>query len=203
MPSFNDKKNIIANILNHENPVLDIGCGPIKKKPEWIGVDMLDFECVDIVGDIFEVLNALPEGSISEVYSSHFFEHIDDLEGLLKALSRVLKKDGKLTVIVPHFSNPYFYSDYTHKRFFGLYTFSYLAEDKLFFRKVPRYGFDASLSIEKVRLNFKSPFLIRHALKLAMGYIFNAFNYMKEFYEENLSGMYYCYEIVYILRKTK
>jgi hypothetical protein len=28
-------------------------------------------------------------------------------------------------VIVPHFVIPYYYSDYTHKTFFGLYSFDY------------------------------------------------------------------------------
>src|SRR6185312_2948084 len=39
----------------------------------------------------------------------------------------VLEPGGEFRAVVPHFSNLHFYSDPTHRTFFGLYTFSYLS----------------------------------------------------------------------------
>ena len=49
-----DKKNILPHIAACKTVILDIGCGPFKKQPHWIGIDMLDADGVDITGDIYE-----------------------------------------------------------------------------------------------------------------------------------------------------
>jgi ubiquinone/menaquinone biosynthesis C-methylase UbiE len=198
-----DKKNILNNLSEVKNNKLDIGCGQKKKDTSYIGIDTLDFEGVDIVGDIFEVLAIIPANSIDNVYSSHFFEHIKEVDKLLKEIGRVLRPNGELKIIVPHFSNPYFYSDYTHKSFFGLYSFSYLADEELFKRKVPKYQIESCFYISKVYLKFKSPFSIRNKLYNAYGSIINLSYYLKEFYEENFSRLIYCYQIEFTLIKKK
>jgi ubiquinone/menaquinone biosynthesis C-methylase UbiE len=201
--AINDKQGLIAKIKELPSVALDIGCGPNKKIPGAIGVDVLDYEGVDIVGDVFEVLGAIPSASVDSVHSFHFFEHIEDLPRLLGEIARVLKGGGELEIVVPHFSNPYFYSDPTHKRFFGLYTFCYYASESLFSRKVPNYQHAIQFQLTAVDLGFKSsrPFYFRHAFKKVIGSVFNSCGYMKEFYEENLSQIFPCYEIKYQLRK--
>ena len=96
-----------------------------------IAVDRLDFPCVDVVGDVFEVLVDLPDRCVNGIYAHHT-EHIDDVNALLVELVRVLETGAIIEISVPHFSNPYFYSDPTHKATFGLYTFAYFFETKLF-----------------------------------------------------------------------
>jgi len=183
---------------------LELGCGEHKKIPDAIGIDALNYPGVDIVGDIFEVLRAFPATSVDAIYSFHFFEHIADLSALLDEMSRVLKTGGKLEIVVPHFSNPYFYSDPTHKTFFGLYTFCYFSSNTLFSRQVPTYGKAIEFELVAADLIFKStrPFIVRHGIKKLFGKVFNCCIYMKEFYEENLCFLFPCYEIKYQLRKT-
>lgn len=201
--AINDKQGLIAKIKGLPSVALDIGCGPSKKIPGAIGIDVLDYEGVDIVGDVFEVLGAIPSASVDSVHSFHFFEHIEDFPGLLGEVARVLKSGGEFEIVVPHFSNPYFYSDPTHKRFFGLYTFCYYASESLFRRKVPNYQHAIQFDLIEVDLGFKSsrPFYFRHGFKKVIGSVFNSCGYMKEFYEENLSQIFPCYEIRYQLRK--
>lgn len=198
-----DKHNLIEKIGPHNPAKIELGCGNKKKYSDSIGIDMLDYENVDIVGDVTDVLQLLPDNSISEIYSSHFFEHMADLSLLMKLLERVLCINGSLEIIVPHFSNPYFYSDYTHKTFFGLYTFCYFSKNNFFRRGVPTYNRKIELELTKVDLVFKStrPFYVRHLLKLIVGKLVNVSNYTKEFYEENLCYLIPCYEIKYQLRK--
>ena len=164
---------------------------------------MLDYECVDIVGDVYEVLKTLPEGVVDEVYSSHFIEHLSDVPLLLSELARVLKKGGKLIIVTPHFSNPYFYSDISHKVFFGLYSMSYFSSDTYLSRKVPTYQRDLKFSLENVFIGFKStpPFYARHALKKIIEVVVNLNSYTKELYEELFCFLFPCYEIRYELRR--
>jgi SAM-dependent methyltransferase len=184
---------------------LDLGCGITKRRPDFVGVDLLDGPAVDIVGDALDVLRALEDERAVEVYSSHFFEHVDNLSALIDELERVLVVGGRLHVVVPHFSNPYYYSDPTHRRPFGLYTFSYFAEDPVLRRRVPTYGRAPRLRLQAVRLNFRSSieFRARYRVKAALGRLVNRSVWAQEFYEENLAGIVPCYELDFELVKVR
>jgi SAM-dependent methyltransferase len=194
-----DKKNVIASLDNRYPVTIELGCGSRKRHPEAIGIDLLDAPCVDIVGDVYEVLERFNTGSVSQVYSYHFIEHISDVFRLMKELERIVKPGGRVELVAPHFSNPHFYSDPTHQKFFGLYTLCYLATGSPFLRQVPNYNMNLKFRIEKVDLIFKSspPFYVRHGFKVLLGSVFNSCNYMKEFYEENLCYIFPCYEVRY------
>ncbi len=200
--AFVDKKGIIRSLGAGGSAILDIGCGPLKKKQDWIGVDLLDSEGVDLVGDIYEIVKAIPSGTIDEVHSFHFFEHIPDIPSLLKELHRILKPEGFIEIVVPHFSNAYFYSDYTHKSFFGLYSFSYMAADNILRRKVPNYNLDTGLMLKSVYLKFKSPLYINRPFRKLCQLIFNSSNLLKEWYEDSWSRNFPCYEIQFMLTKA-
>jgi len=189
-----------------EGPLkLDLGCGTSKRGPDFVGVDVLDGPGVDVVGDALDVLRALEDERVVEVYSAHFFEHVDDLSALIDELERVLVVGGRLHVIVPHFSNPYYYSDPTHRRPFGLYTFSYFADDPVLRRRVPTYGRDPRLRLQAARLVFRSAieFRARYRAKAALGWLVNRSVWAQEFYEENLAGIVPCYELDFELVKVR
>lgn len=196
-----DRAGVLDRISTLSSVVIELGCGKSKRDPDALGVDVRDLPGVDLIGDVFDVLAAFPTSSVDKVLSFHFFEHVDDLGRLLSAIARVLKGNGQLEVVVPHFSNPYFYSDYTHRRAFGLYTFCYLAKSKLFARQVPLYEANVYYELLSVELRFKSsrPFLVRYALKRVLGAIIGSSTYFKEFWEENLCYLLPCYEIEYSL----
>jgi ubiquinone/menaquinone biosynthesis C-methylase UbiE len=192
--------------LDRESPLkLDLGCGPARRGADFIGVDVLDGPSVDVVGDVLDVLRALGDESVAEIYSSHLFEHIDDLSELVDEIERVLVVGGRLHVVVPHFSNAYYYSDPTHRRPFGLYTFSYFAQDPIMRRRVPLYGRTPRLRLEGARLGFRSEaqFPGRRLLKQALARVVNANVWLQEFYEENLTGILPCYELHFELVKVR
>jgi ubiquinone/menaquinone biosynthesis C-methylase UbiE len=192
--------------LEREGPLkLDLGCGPARRGADFVGVDVLDGPAVDVVGDAIEVLRALGDESVVEIYSSHLLEHFDDLSEVIDEIERVLVVGGRLRVVVPHFSNAYYYSDPTHRRPFGLYTFSYFAEDPIMRRRVPSYGRAPRLRLERARLEFRSEaqFPGRRMLKQALGRVVNANVWLQEFYEENLAGILPCYELHFELVKIR
>lgn len=198
-----DKSGKLQALIQARGGVLELGCGPARRHPEAVTVDALDFDGVDVVGDIFEVLATVPDGTVDAVHSYHFLEHVAPLDGIVRELARVLKPGGLLHTVVPHFSNPYFYSDYTHRQTFGLYSFSYLSDDPIFRRRVPRYQVDTGLVLEDVILTFKAPkpFYIRYALRRALGVLVNSSRLTQEWYEAGWTGVFPCYEIDFKVRR--
>lgn len=183
--------------------ILDVGCGPSKLIGS-IGIDFLPYKGVDLVGDALIILREFPDNSVDYLYSKHFLEHVDDLSSLVSEFCRVLKKESEAKIIVPHFSNPYFYSDPTHKRHFGLYSFCYYSFcDHLFRRKVPTYMCDLNFYLINVDLHFQTPKgnLVRSVLKKVAQVLVNRSSYNKEIYEELFCYLFPCYEIVYYLVK--
>ncbi len=111
---------------------IDIGCGPNKKGPDWIGVDRVKFPNVDVVCDLAArndvmIVGAPPplpfkpwpfeSNSVDEVHCSHFVEHLEARERVHFAneLFRILKPGAKALIITPHWSSNRAYGDMTHK----------------------------------------------------------------------------------------
>lgn len=111
-----------------QKPILvDIGCGTNKRKDgEWIGIDIIKFDGVDIVMDAGKKKWPFKDESVDEVHASHFVEHLEPMERVhfVNELHRVLKKPvyenavlirGFATIIVPHWASQRAYGDLTHK----------------------------------------------------------------------------------------
>lgn len=192
-----------GEIKNGQNHFVELGCGGTKSDPRHIGVDAIFFPGVNIVGDVFEALEFFADNSIEFLYASHFIEHIENLDALIRLIHKKMINGGVVNFIVPHFSNPYFYSDPTHRLTFGLYTMSYFCRGSIFKRSVPKYNFPQSFELISADLIFKSsrPWYFRHLFKKFIQAIFNSNYFMKEFYEENLSHIFPCYEISFVLKK--
>jgi len=182
--------------LNGNKPVvIELGCGK-KKNNNRITIDKLDLINVDIMADLESGLPFLPDQSVDEIYCKSVLEHVINFEVLMREIVRVLKPDGRAYVFVPHFSNPYYYSDYTHARHFGLYTFFYFVESKdQLKRKVPNFYTDIRIRIHSIQLVFKSPFWISKQLKKILSCIINSHRSFMEFYELHVCYIFPCYGI--------
>lgn len=195
-------QNIVSDYKSkYGRIVLELGPGEIKQFEGYIGLDILQKSSVDYVCDLSLGFGFIEDDSIDEIYSSHFLEHIDNLPFFLKEINRILKKGGKMINVVPHFSNPYYYSDYTHKNFWGLYSICYFSKDSYFKRGVPQYYNDLDFKIVEIKLIFRSPFLKRNYLKKILTFTVNTSNYFKELYEEMFSSIFSCYEIYIVIEK--
>lgn len=85
---------------------IDVGCGPKKPFPHFIGID----DCtdygervpgVDIMADCTKPL-FFADGSLDFVFSSHFLEHVEDHKAVLTDWWRVLRPGGHLVLYLPH-----------------------------------------------------------------------------------------------------
>ena len=59
-----DKRGYLSRL---NDATLELGCGPRKRHPEAVTIDAIDYACVDIVGDVFEVLSHVPDHQINAV----------------------------------------------------------------------------------------------------------------------------------------
>lgn len=94
---------------------LDLGCGQ-NKREGFTGIDFVEGEGIDIVHDLFTFPWPIKDDCVSEVWCSHFFEHIP---GMLRGkwmneLYRVMKPEAKATIIVPHGNSNRAAQDFTH-----------------------------------------------------------------------------------------
>ena len=199
-----DKHGLLPRLGTLRPVVLELGCGPAKREAASIGVDRLDYDCVDLVGDALEILAVIPDASVDRIYTSHFLEHVIDLPAIISEIERVLRVGGSLEAVVPHFAHPYYSSDPTHRQRFGLYTFSYLSDDRLLRRRVPTYQHQRRLQLADVQLVFKStrPFYGRHLLKRVVGLFVNSCRYTQELHEELFCYLFPPYEVRYLVEKV-
>jgi predicted SAM-dependent methyltransferase len=189
--------------MNVKYDKLDIGCGANKCSPDAVGIDVAAGPGVDIVGDALDILRAMDANSVGSIYSSHFLEHHEFPDKILKEMIRIIIPEGSLELRVPHFSDPWFHSDPTHKHSFGLYTFAYYFKNSIFSRKLPSYCLIDGAHIETINLTFGStrPFYVRHGFKKIVQFLVNINNYTRELYEELFPGVLNCSEIHVIIKK--
>jgi len=197
------KEKFLKIIQDKSEVKIEIGPGKISK-PEYIGIDIVDLEGVDIVCDIENGLPFIPDSCVDSYYSNHVLEHISNYENLIKEIHRTLKADGKAEMIVPHFTNSYFYSDYTHKRTFGLFSFDYFCDEKYqLHTKVPNFYTNIRFKILKRELRFGSKFLLFHWILQIFKKLVNLNPFMQEFYEVSWSNYIRCNEVRFIISPDK
>jgi SAM-dependent methyltransferase len=190
-------------LQGHAPVIIELGCGE-RKRPGCIGIDRVDLPQVDIVADLEAGLPFLPDRSVDEIHCRSFLEHIENFEHLFTEMVRVLKDDGRACVFVPHFSNPYYYSDYTHKRPFGLYTFYYFAEPaRQLHRKVPCFYTNTRVEILSLKLKFRPWAGFPLSPRKLLGAIVNLHPVLQEFYEAKLCYSMPCDGIEVVLRPDR
>jgi SAM-dependent methyltransferase len=190
--------------LDAGRPVrLNLGSGGTLKQG-FYGVDHLALPGVDVQADLNQPLDWLPDASVEEIYSRHAFEHIREILPLMRELHRVLKPGGTLHVIVPHFSNPYYYSDLTHCHPFGLYTFFYFCDraDQPR-RKVPSFYVDFRYRVERLRIRFYRHTLFDKLLAPVVSSIVNIGIGTQTWYERRLCWLFHAWEIECVMHPVK
>lgn len=88
--------------------VLDLGCGPTKGFPHFVGVDSRKDTSLfnipmnpEVTADCTD-LKMFADGCADAVFSSHLLEHIEDYKAALREWWRLVRVDGHLCLYLPH-----------------------------------------------------------------------------------------------------
>lgn len=182
---------------------LNLGSG-LNHRPGYYSFDCLPLPGVDILSDLNEPLCELPDNSVEAVYTRHTLEHLPRFVELMAELHRVMRPDGRLEIIVPHFSNPYAFSDPTHVRFFGLYSFFYFCEySEQPKRKVPNFYLPQRFRVQRVKFNLLKASVLDKVIRSVLQPLVNRGPAWLDWYERRLCRWLPVDDIQFVLQPVK
>lgn len=194
-------------LLGSRGPIrlhLGSGLSPIND-PDTLNVDLIALPGVDVVADLNKPLKLLTDNSVIEVKTRHTLEHIREFLPLMGELHRVCRPDAELEIVVPHFSNPYFFSDPTHVRSFGLYTMHYLCpeDEQPGRRRVASFYSESRFRLVRTRIDFYRTGLLDRLLVPVIRALTNLNFHSQEVYERRFCWLWPAWQIKYTLRVVK
>jgi len=112
--------------------VLDVGCG-WNKTPGAIGMDANPKTHADVIHDLGSIPYPFADNEFDEVVCRHVAEHVPDVMAFVAELHRVTKAGGAILIVTPHYSNPDWATDPTHRNHFNSYSFNCFVEERQLF----------------------------------------------------------------------
>jgi SAM-dependent methyltransferase len=103
--------------------ILDVGCGQ-NKYPGAIGIDSNPRTEADVIHDLGVLPYPFPDNEFDEIICRHVIEHVPDVMSFVSELHRITKGGGRISIVTPHYSNPDWPTDPTHRNHFNSYSFT-------------------------------------------------------------------------------
>jgi len=195
--------SVIEDIGSGRKISLNLGAGN-QKIPGFYNVDLVELDGVDIIANLEEPLDKLADDSVSRIYSNQTFEHVRDLFGLLSEINRVCVDGAQCEIIVPHFANPYFHSDPTHVRQFGLFSMHYFIDaNQQWRRKVPSYYSKTKFDLLDAQFVFYRDTVFDHLVTPLATRLVNLNRAVQHTYERRFCWLFPPASIKFILRVSK
>lgn len=114
---------------NSKQKILDVGCGTNKVEGA-IGLDYNPKTGADVIHDLGEMPYPFEDNEFDIVVSRHVVEHVPDVMTFITELHRITKNGGKIQLATPHYTNPDWASDPTHRNHISSYTFNTFTQEK-------------------------------------------------------------------------
>jgi SAM-dependent methyltransferase len=118
--------------VNLPHRVLDVGCG-WNKTPGAIGIDANPKTHADVIHDLGATPYPFPDDEFDEIICRHVAEHVPDVMAFISELHRIAKPGGRILITTPHYSNPDWATDPTHRNHFNSYSFNCFVDDRQLF----------------------------------------------------------------------
>ncbi len=113
--------------------ILDVGCG-VNKYKGAIGVDYNAGTDADVIHDLGQFPYPFADDEFDLIVSFHVIEHVPDVMALITELYRITKGGGRIRFVTPHYTNPDWPSDPTHRNHFNSYSFNTFVPEKREFK---------------------------------------------------------------------
>lgn len=112
--------------------ILDVGCGT-NKQAGAIGLDNNPRTAADVIHDLGEVPYPFDDDEFDEIISRHAVEHVPDVMAFITELYRITKNGGRIKLVTPHYTNPDWATDPTHRNHFNSFSFNaFMPERRVF-----------------------------------------------------------------------
>jgi len=112
--------------------VLDIGCGA-NKTPGAVGMDINPRTAADVIHDLDDVPYPFGDDEFDEVIGRHVIEHVRDPMSVMSELHRITRPGGLVKLVAPHWTNPDWATDLTHRNHLNSYSFRNLTNERAVF----------------------------------------------------------------------
>jgi SAM-dependent methyltransferase len=122
------ERNIVAS-NRPDRKILDVGCGQ-NKFPGAIGIDANPRSHADVIHNLGVFPYPFANDEFDEIVCRHVIEHVPDVLGFVSELHRITKPGGRLKIVTPHYSNPDWATDPTHRNHFNSYSFTCFMPDR-------------------------------------------------------------------------
>ena len=103
--------------------ILDVGCGA-NKTAGAIGLDNNPRTAADVIHDLGDIPYPFPDNEFDLVVSNHVVEHVPDVMAFISELHRITRPGGRIKLLTPHYTNPDWANDPTHRNHINSYTFN-------------------------------------------------------------------------------
>jgi SAM-dependent methyltransferase len=112
--------------------ILDVGCG-WNKTPGAIGMDSNPKTHADVIHDLGHIPYPFPDDEFDEIVCRHVAEHVPDVMSFVTEVYRITKPGGRIKIVTPHYSNPDWATDPTHRNHLNSYSFNCFISDRQLF----------------------------------------------------------------------
>lgn len=121
-----------ATQANPQKRVLDIGCG-VNKTPGATGMDINPKTSADVIHDLDDLPYPFADDEFDEVIGRHVIEHVRDPMRVMAELHRITRAGGIVKLVAPHWTNPDWATDLTHRNHLNSYSFRNLTDERAVF----------------------------------------------------------------------
>jgi SAM-dependent methyltransferase len=179
--------------------ILDVGCG-WNKTAGAIGLDSNPKAHADIVHDLGAIPYPFPDNEFDEIVCRHVLEHVPDVMALVSELYRIAKPGACIRIVTPHYTNPDWATDPTHRNHFNSYSFNCFVEDRQLF------PFYTEVRLKPIRTEVSLANLWR---AIGLEFVVNldqrwpAFRFTRKFWEFYLSTLFRGKELHFTLEVLK
>jgi SAM-dependent methyltransferase len=179
--------------------VLDIGCGE-NKILGAIGMDINQRSDADVIHDLDDLPYPFADNQFDEVIGRHVIEHVHNPMAVMVELHRITRHGGLVKLIAPHWTNPDFPTDLTHRNHLNSYSFRNLTEGREVFSFYSEARF-RHRSTRVTLLNFWRPFGFEFLVNLDNTY--PRMRFLRKFWEQYVNAIVRGKEISFELEVVK